>query len=107
FIDGGTGDASESNFPKTQVRYAPGKAAEGLTVAAYLGTLNVVEAASTTLRLGSQRLNGDVIVVVGRDYPQLRGALARPARPSRSSTTAGAASSTRSEERRVGEERKR
>ena len=39
FVDGGVGDASTSDFEKTQVRYAPGKAVEGLTVALYLGTL--------------------------------------------------------------------
>jgi LCP family protein required for cell wall assembly len=94
FIDGGAGDASDSNFPKTQVRYAPGKAADGLTVALYLGTSNVVEAASTTLRFGDQRLNGDVIVVIGRDYPDLRGLLARPATSQSSTTVAGASSST-------------
>jgi hypothetical protein len=91
FLDGGSGDASVSDFLKTQVRYAPGRAVEGLTVALYLGTSNVVEAASTTLRLGDQQLNGDVIVVVGRDYPKLRGLLARPAR---STTSAAGTSST-------------
>jgi LCP family protein required for cell wall assembly len=95
FLDGGSGDASISDFPKTQVRYAPGQALAGLTVAWYLGTSNVVEAESTTLRHGDQTLNGDVIVVVGRDYPKLRGLLARPAHPGRSTTTsAGGTSST-------------
>jgi hypothetical protein len=95
FLDGGSGDASISDFPKTQVRYAPGQALAGLTVALYLGTSNVVEAESTTLRHGDQTLNGDVIVVVGRDYPKLRGLLARPAHPGRSTTTsAGGTSST-------------
>jgi LCP family protein required for cell wall assembly len=92
FLDGGAGEASISNFPKTQVQYAPGKAVEGLTVALYLGTSNVAEAASTTFRLGDKKLNGDVIVVVGRDYPKLRGLLARPT--SRPSTTVGSSSTT-------------
>jgi LCP family protein required for cell wall assembly len=95
FVDAGSGDASVSDYPKTQVRYAPGQAVEGLTVALYLGTSNVVEAASTTLRLGDTTLNGDVIVVVGRDYPSLHGLLARRAGSSGSSTTvAGSTSST-------------
>jgi len=93
FVDGGAGDADRSDFTKTQVRYAPGKAIAGLTVALYLGTSNVVEAASTTLRLGEQQLNGDVIVVLGRDYPKLRGLLARPV-PGESTTTVAAASSS-------------
>ena len=91
FVDGGVGDASTSNFEKTQVRYAPGKAVEGLTVALYLGTSNVAEAANTTLQLGSQKLHGDVIVVVGKDYPRLHGLLARP---SASTSTSSGASST-------------
>ena len=94
FVDGGTGDASQSDFPKTQVRYAPGKAVDGLTVALYLGTSNVVEAANTTLRLGDQKLNGDVIVVVGRDYPDLHGLLARPASGRSTTTVAGTSSTT-------------
>ncbi len=91
FVDGGVGDASTSNFEKTQVRYAPGKAVEGLTVALYLGTSNVAEATNTTLQLGSQKLHGDVIVVVGKDYPRLHGLLARP---SASTSTSSGASST-------------
>jgi LCP family protein required for cell wall assembly len=96
FVDGGSGDASESNFAKTQVRYAPGHAVDGLTVALYLGTSNVVEASSTTLQLGSQKLTGDVIVVTGRDFPGLRGLLARPSRSSATSTTARKGSTTTS-----------
>jgi hypothetical protein len=88
FVDGGVGDASQTDFRKTQVRYAPGKAVEGLTVALYLGTSNVVEASSTTLQLGTKKLDGDVIVVLGKDYPRLRGLLAHPA--SSSTTTGGA-----------------
>jgi LCP family protein required for cell wall assembly len=92
FLDGGEGDASVTDFPKTQVRYAPGHAVEGLTVALYLGTSNVVEAASTTLKFGSETLTGDVIVVVGTDYPNLSGLLARSS--SSSSTTSSTRRST-------------
>jgi LCP family protein required for cell wall assembly len=94
FVDGGAGDASVSDYPKTQVRYAPGHAAEGLTVALYLGTSNVVEATSTTLQLGDQKLNGDVIVVVGRDYPTLHGLLARPVSSTTSTNPSESTSST-------------
>ena len=69
---GGYGDATSSDYAKTQVRYAPGQAKKGFTAALYLGTLNVVEASNTTVQLGSKKLHGDVIVVVGRDYPTLK-----------------------------------
>ena len=89
FRSGGSADAGGSTYPKTQVRYAPGQASKGLTVALYLGTANVVEAASTSVQDGSRILHGDVLVVIGRDYPSLRGLLAQ----STSSTTATSASS--------------
>jgi LCP family protein required for cell wall assembly len=78
FRNGGVGDASSSNYSKTQIRYAPGEASKGFTVALYLGTANVVEASNTTLVLGSKKLSGDVIVVVGRDFPTLRGLITKP-----------------------------
>ncbi len=96
FVDHGAGDASINNFPKTQVRYAPGHAVDGLTVGLYLGTSNVVEATSTTLQLGSQKLTGDVIVVTGKDYPDLHGLLARPSASSSTSTTTRNGSTTSS-----------
>jgi len=65
-----------------------------LTVALYLGTSNVVEAATTTLQLDEQRLTGDVIVVTGRDYPSLRGLLARPSASSTSTTNRNGSTST-------------
>jgi hypothetical protein len=77
FRAGGSADAGGSAYPKTQVRYAPGQATKGLTVALYLGTANVVEAASTSVQDGSRILRGDVLVVIGRDYPSLRGLLAQ------------------------------
>jgi LCP family protein required for cell wall assembly len=78
FKDGGAGDATTSNYTKTQIRYAPGKASEGFTVALYLGTANVVETANSTVELGSKKLSGDVIVVVGRDYSSLHGLITKP-----------------------------
>jgi LCP family protein required for cell wall assembly len=96
FVDGGVGDASVTDFPKTQVRYAPGHAVEGLTVALYLGTSNVVEATSATLQLGSEELTGDVIVVVGEDYSRLRGLLARPESNATSTSRATGSTSTSS-----------
>ena len=89
FGNGGIGDATESDYAKTQVRYAPGEIAKGLTVGLYLGTLNVVEAANTDVQLGSKKLNGDVIVVTGRDYPSLHGLLARPVATTTTANTAG------------------
>ena len=93
FESGGYGDATQTDYAKTQVRYAPGQAKKGFTAALYLGTLNVVEAASTTVQLGSQKLSGDVIVVVGRDYPGLKGPLSKPV-PSTTPTTAPTGSTT-------------
>jgi LCP family protein required for cell wall assembly len=86
FKSGGYGDASQSDYEKTQVRYAPGQAKKGFTASIYLGTLNAVEASSTSVELGSRTLHGDVIVVVGRDYPTLKGPLSKPV-PSTTTTT--------------------
>jgi polyisoprenyl-teichoic acid--peptidoglycan teichoic acid transferase len=88
FHNGGVGDASEK-YAKTQVRYAPGEVAKGLTLGLYLGTLNVVEAASTSVQLGSKKLDGDVIVVIGRDFPKLHGLLARPVPTTTTSNPSG------------------
>jgi LCP family protein required for cell wall assembly len=95
FESGGSADASSSDYAKTQVRYAPGQVSKGLTVALYVGTANVVEAATTNVQDGSRNLRGDVLVILGRDYPTLRGLLAQSA----SSTTGpavGSATSTTS-----------
>ena len=100
FEDGGIGDA-EHDYAKTQIRYAPGAASKGFTVALYLGTANVVEAANTTVELGSKKLSGDVIVVVGRDYPTLRGLLTKPI------PTTTVPASTRRPPRRSGVRRRR
>lgn len=84
FKSGGpAADADRSDYPVTQVRYAPGQEAKGVTVAVELGTTNYVQAASAKDALG-----GDVLVVIGRDYPNLKGLLKEPA----SSTTSTAAS---------------
>jgi LCP family protein required for cell wall assembly len=59
-------DADRSDY-KTTVRYAPGKFAEGYTVAVAVGTPNLVPAASAKDALGS-----DVLLVVGTDYDSLK-----------------------------------
>lgn len=87
FRSGGYGDASRSDYATTQVRYAPGQAKKGFTAALYLGTTNAVEASNATVDLGSKKLHGDVIVVLGRDYPKLSGPLSQPV-PSTTATTA-------------------
>jgi LCP family protein required for cell wall assembly len=85
---GDPADADRSDYPTTQVRYAPDKSEEGATVAITLGTTNLVEAASAEGTLG-----GDVLVVVGRDYDQLEGLLKDPP-PSTASTVAVGSSGT-------------
>ena len=69
FRSGGSADASSSDYAKTQVRYATGQGEKGLSVAEYIGTGNVVEVASTSVQDGGRILHGDVLVVLGRDYP--------------------------------------
>jgi LCP family protein required for cell wall assembly len=96
FVDGGAGDASDTDIPRTQVRYAAGHAVEGLTVALYIGTSNVAEAASTTLKFGDEELTGDVIVVVGEDYPKLKGLLAGQSTNATSTSRASGGTSTTS-----------
>jgi LCP family protein required for cell wall assembly len=92
FKSGGFGDATSNDYAHTQVRYAPGQAKKGFTAALYLGTLNVVEASNTSVQLGSKELHGDVIVVVGRDYPKLKGPLTKPV--SETTTTSAPDSTT-------------
>jgi hypothetical protein len=60
-------DADRDDYDKTQIRYAPGKALAGYTVAFALGTNNQVEAAST-----KDALDADVLVIVGKDYLELK-----------------------------------
>jgi hypothetical protein len=90
FRSGGSADASISNYEKTQVRYATGAGKKGLTVLEYLGTANAVEVASTDVQVGGRTLRGDVLVVLGRDYPSLSGLLDQTA----SSTTSESTSAT-------------
>ncbi len=66
-ITGPAVDADRSNYKETQVRYAPGKYAQGYTTLLEVGTLKIAEAISAENTLGA-----DVLVVVGRDYAQLR-----------------------------------
>jgi LCP family protein required for cell wall assembly len=96
FVSGGFGDATRTDYAKTQVRYQSDAVSKGFTTALYLGTSNVAEVSSTTVRLGSKKLTGDVIVVIGRDYPSLRGVLSRPIPTSTTttSTTAPAGGTT-------------
>jgi LCP family protein required for cell wall assembly len=76
FKSGGGGDARQTDYAKTQVRYASGDKAAGFTVAFYLGTQNYVEA-PTRVKLGRRTLSGDVLLVIGRDYPKLPGSVQR------------------------------
>jgi LCP family protein required for cell wall assembly len=61
-------DADRDDYPLTQVRYPAGAAGAGLLVASYLGTHNVVEE-----RFPDPRDGGAVVVIVGRDWPDLAG----------------------------------
>jgi LCP family protein required for cell wall assembly len=96
FKSGGSADASITDYEKTQVRYGTGEGKKGLSVAEYIGTGNAVEVASTDVQEGGRTLQGDVLVVLGRDYPNLRGLLAQPptSTTATGSTGGNAASST-------------
>ena len=91
FVSGGFGDATRNDYATTQVRYQSDAVSKGFTTALYLGTSNVAEVSSTAVRLGSKRLSGDVIVVIGRDYPSLRGVLSQPIPTSTTTTSTTAA----------------
>jgi len=96
FRTGGSADASSSDFAKTQVRYPTGAGEKGLSVAEYIGTGNAVEVASTNVQEQGRVLHGDVLVILGRDYPSLRGLLAHPESSTSSSSARGGASSSSS-----------
>jgi LCP family protein required for cell wall assembly len=87
-------DADHSDY-KTQVRYAPGKFAEGYTIATAVGTANLVPAASEKNTLG-----GDALLIVGTDYASITHhfeLIPRPAGatiPSSTSSTTGSSTST-------------
>jgi LCP family protein required for cell wall assembly len=90
FRSGGSGAAGDTDFAKTQVRYGLGEGEKGLSVAEYIGTGNAVEVDDTSVQDGSRTLRGDVLVILGRDYPNLRGLLSKP--PSSTSTSASTSS---------------
>lgn len=92
FRSGGSADASISNYEKTQVRYATGEGKKGLSVAEYIGTANAVEVATTDVQEGGRTLHGDVLVVLGRDYPSLHGLLTQGTSSTTSGTTSGSGS---------------
>jgi LCP family protein required for cell wall assembly len=81
-------DADRSDY-KTTVRYAPGKFAQGYTVAVATGTLNLVEAASAKNTLG-----GDVLLIIGSDYDALKHRFDLIPRPAGVSVTTGPTSTT-------------
>jgi LCP family protein required for cell wall assembly len=98
FKSGGEGDARQTDYAKTQIRYASGDKAAGFTVAFYLGTANYVEA-PTRVKLGRHTLSGDVLLVIGRDYPKLPGSVQRhipPTVPTSTSNVNGTTPSTSS-----------
>jgi len=78
FRSGGSAESNGTEFDKTQVRYGVGQGEAGLAVAEYVGTGNAVEVEGTSVQDGSRTLRGDVLVILGRDYPGLRGLLAKP-----------------------------
>ncbi len=66
-VVGAPADADRGDYLQTQIRYAPGKYAEAVTVAPAVGSLNLVAAISRQNTLGA-----DVLVIVGRDYGRLQ-----------------------------------
>ena len=82
-VSGTAQDGDRSNYQHTQIRYAPDKYPQGYTALLAIGTLNITEAISAQNTLGA-----DVLVVVGRDYPQLRPVSGAPTTPSRSDSSA-------------------
>jgi len=96
FRSGGSADANSSDFAKTQVRYPTGAGEKGLSVAEYIGTGNAVEVASTNVQEQGRVLRGDVLVILGRDYPSLRGLLAHPDSSTSSPSARGGARSSSS-----------
>jgi hypothetical protein len=78
FQSGGSAESGGTEFDKTQVRYGVGQGEAGLAVAEHLGTGNAVEVESTSVQDGNRTLQGDVLVILGHDYPSLRGLLAKP-----------------------------
>jgi LCP family protein required for cell wall assembly len=90
-VSGTAEDGDRTNYQQTQIRYAPGKYAQGYTTLLAVGTLNIIPAISATNTLGA-----DVLVVVGRDYPQLRPVTGPTTTPSQSASSSTAPTSTSS-----------
>lgn len=96
-VIGTPADADRSDYEQTQIRYAPGKYAEAVTIAPAVGTLNLVPAISR-----QNTLNADVLVIVGRDYDNLKhgyasittGVTAPTSAPRSTSTTAATSTTT-------------
>jgi LCP family protein required for cell wall assembly len=91
----GAAEEADRRYDYTQVRYAPGKYAEGYTTIVGIGTLQIVEAISAENTLGA-----DVLLVVGRDYGKLKRDFTPTKAPAASATTGpgapGATSTSRS-----------
>lgn len=81
-------DAARDDYALTQVRYAPGATAKGLTVGGALATANVLEA--------REPLPGgaDVEVIVGADWEDLDAPVKQPPEPSVPTTTGDTAATT-------------
>ena len=79
-------DADRSDYPLTQIRWAPGAAGKALTTALLLGTNNTVEA-----RPGETD-GADVVVVVGRDWDALDAPAKKPPDPNAPTATTGSGS---------------
>ena len=74
-------EGDRSDYPLTQVRWAPGATLEAVTTAAYLGTGNVVAARPVELS------EGNVLVIVGRDWEGLVAPAKTPPDPTATTTT--------------------
>ncbi len=86
-VIGGSSDAERSDYTMTQLVYAPGLRAAGLSVAHAAQTINIVEANSR-----ADTLDADVLVVIGADYDKLPHAL--PGAPGVTTATTGTTTST-------------
>ena len=72
FRSGGSADAGGSTLPEDAARAVRARAAsKGLYRRCTLGTANRVEAESNSVQDGSRILHGEVLVVMGRNYPSL------------------------------------
>jgi LCP family protein required for cell wall assembly len=60
-------DADRSDYTQTEVRYAPGKTSQGVTVLYATGARHLGQSPSS-----SDTLGGDVLVIVGRDWNSLQ-----------------------------------